>query len=224
MFRYAIATGRAERDITADLKGALASVRGENFPAITDPKRVGDLLRAIDAYEGEPSTMYALRLAPLVFVRPGELRHAEWGEFDLDGTEWRIPAEKTKMGSRHLVPLASQTMGLLEELQSITGQRGYLFPSLRTDTRPISDNTLNAALRRLGFTKEEMTAHGFRALASTRLNELGFPPDVIERQLGHAERNKVRAAYNRAERLVERREMMQDWADHLDLLRKPPSA
>ena len=164
--------------------------------------------------------MQALRLAPLVFVRPGELRAAEWTEIDLDGAEWRIPAERMKMNETHIVPLSTQAIAIIEELHSITGHGRFLFPSLRTNERPISENTLNASLRRLGYSKEEMTAHGFRTIASTQLNELGWSPDVIELQLAHVERNKVRAAYNRAERMAERRKMMQAWADYLDGLRQ----
>ena len=221
IFRYAVATGRAERDITADLRGALAPVVTTNRAAITDPVRVGELLRALDGYQGAPATAAALKLAPLTFVRPGELRGAEWREFDLTGREplWRIPGERMKMGTPHLVPLSRQATAILTELHALTGNGKLLFPSLRTRDRPMSENTLNAALRRLGYAREEMTAHGFRAMASTLLNEQGFPPDVIELQLAHVERNKVRAAYNRAERLAERRKMMQSWSDYLDALR-----
>ena len=176
---------------------------------------------AIDEYRGQGNTWAALRLAPLVFVRPGELRAAEWKEFTLEGEnpEWRIAAERMKMKEEHIVPLSRQAVGILKELQAFTGRGTFLFPSLRTSQRPISDNTLNAALRRLGFSKDEMTTHGFRATASTMLNESGVAPDLIELQLAHAERNKVRAAYNRAQRLAERRQMMQRWADYLDELR-----
>ena len=219
VMRYAIATGRAERDITADLRGALAPVPTQNRAAITDPARVGELLRALDGYQGEPATAAALKLAPLTFVRPGELRGAEWREFDLDAGEWRIPGERMKMGDAHIVPLASQAVAILRDLQPLTGHGKLLFPSLRSRERPMSENTLNAALRRLGYTTEQMTAHGFRAMASTLLNEQGWHPDLIELQLAHAERNKVRAAYNRATRLPERRKMMQAWADYLDALR-----
>jgi integrase len=219
IFRYAIATGRAERDVTADLRGALAPVVTKNHAAITDPARIGELLRAIDGYVGQPATATALRLAPLVFVRPGELRMAEWSEFDLEQAEWRIDAARMKMGELHVVPLSTQVVKLLRQLRPITGDGRYLFPSLRSPNRPISNNTINAALRRLGYSKDEMTAHGFRSTASTLLNEQGFPPDVIELQLAHAERNKVRAAYNKAQRLAERRKMMQAWADYLDRLR-----
>ena len=219
VMRYAIATGRAERDVTADLRGALAPVPTKNRAAITDPGRVGELLRAIDGYQGEPATAAALKLAALTFVRPGELRAAEWREFDLDTAEWRIPGERMKMGEAHIVPLSAQAIEILSELHRLTGNGRFLFPSLRSRDRSMSENTLNAALRRLGYTTEQMTAHGFRAMASTLLNEQSFPSDVIELQLAHAERNKVRAAYNRAQRLPERRKMMQAWADYLDGLR-----
>jgi integrase len=221
VFRYAVQTERAERDPTADLRGALAPVVSEHFATITEPVRIGELLRAIDGYAGHVVTAYALKLAPLVFVRPGELRHAEWTELDLDGHEpqWRIPAEKMKMRAQHLVPLSSQAVALLRELQPVTGRGRYVFPSLRGGFRPMSENTVNAALRRLGYATEEMTGHGFRSLASTCLNEQGYHPDLIELQLAHAERNQVRSAYNKAQRLPERRRMMQAWADYLDGLR-----
>lgn len=223
VFRYAIATGRAERDPTVDLRGALAPIVVKNRAALTHPAKVGELLRAIDGYSGQPSTEFALRLAPLLFVRPGELRGAEWAEIDFSNLEWRLPASRMKMREQHIVPLSRQAVSLLRRLEVFTGSGRYLFPSPRTNTRPISENTVGAALRRLGFTKEEMTAHGFRAMASTLLNEKGFPPDVIELQLAHAERNEVRAAYNRAQRLDERRRMMQEWADYLDELRGGPA-
>ena len=219
ILRYAVATGRADRDVTTDLRGALAPVVATNHPSITDPARIGELLRAIDGYSGQPATETALRLAPLVFVRPGELRMAEWREIDLDASEWRIAATRMKMQEAHIVPLARQAVALLRKLHPITGDGKYVFPSLRTTARPLSDNTINAALRRLGYPKEEMTGHGFRSMASTLLNERGFAPDVIELQLAHSERNKVRAAYNKAQRLKERRKMMQAWADFLDKLR-----
>lgn len=221
IIRYAVATGRATRDPTGDLRGALSAPKAVNRSAITAPLRLGELLLAIDEYRGQGPTWAALRLAPLVFVRPGELRAAEWKEFALEGDhpEWRIPAERMKMKEEHLVPLSRQAVAVLRELNAFTGRGTLLFPSLRTSQRPISDNTLNAALRRLGFSKDEMTAHGFRATASTLLNESGVSPDLIELQLAHAERNKVRAAYNRAQRLAERRQMMQRWADYLDDLR-----
>jgi integrase len=218
IFRYAIATGRAEHDVSADLRGALAPVVTKNRAALTDPVQVGELLRAIEGYRGAPTTGYALKLASRTFVRPGELRYAEWPEIDLDKAEWRIPAARMKMDELHIVPLARQVVEWLRELHAITGRGAFLFPSLQTKLRPISENTVNVALRRLGYTRDEMTGHGFRAMASTLLNEKGWHPDVIELQLAHAERNKVRAAYNRAQRLAERRKMMQEWADYLDEL------
>lgn len=221
VIRYAVSTGRADRDPTQDLRGALAPIIVTNHAAVTEPKKIGELLRAIADYQGQPGTMAALKLAPLTFVRPGELRAAEWSEFDLDGDDpqWRIPGSRMKMGETHLVPLSRQAVAILRELQSITGDGKYLFPSLRSSLRCISDNTVNAALRRLGYSKDEMVGHGFRSMASTCLNEQGWHPDLIELQLAHAERNKVRAAYNRAERLAERRKMMQSWADYLDSLK-----
>lgn len=219
VFRYAIATGRAERDISVDLRGALAPVVTTHHAAITDPAAIGHLLRAIDSYGGQPVTLAALKLAPLMFVRPGELRQAEWSEVNLDAAEWRIPAGRMKMREAHIVPLAYQAIEILRDLHLLTGQSRYVFPSLRSRDRPMSENTVNAALRRLGYGHEEMTGHGFRAMASTCLNEQGWHPDVIELQLAHAERNKVRAAYNRSTRLADRREMMQSWADHIDTLR-----
>jgi integrase len=219
VFRYAIATGRAERDITADLRGALQSVTSRNHASITDPSKIGSLLRAIEGYDGEQTTAAALKLAALTFVRPGELRGAEWSEFDLNGAEWRIPIARMKMGEQHVVPLSTQAVSILQELQTITGKGRFVFPSLLSRDRPMSNNTVNSALRRLGYSKDEMTGHGFRSMASTCLNEQGWHPDLIELQLAHAERNKVRAAYNKAQRLAERREMMQAWADYLDGLR-----
>jgi integrase len=218
VFRYAVATGRAERDPTADLRGALAPVVVRNHPAITEPAKIGELMRSIDGYQGQRATEYALKLLPLVFVRPSELRCAEWQEFDLDHAEWRIPANRM-MRELHIVPLARQAVALLCDLQPLTGTSRYLFPSVRTNERPISNNTLNAALRRLGYTGDEMVSHGFRSMASTCLNEQGWHPDLIELQLAHAERNKVRAVYNRATRLADRRKMMQAWADYIDTLR-----
>jgi integrase len=220
VFRYAVATGRADRDIAADLRGALAPVVTENRAAITDPRRIGQLLRAIDGYQGQPTVMAALKLAPLLFVRPGELRGAEWTELDLEGAEWRIGAERNKMREEHIVPLPTQAVAIFERLHAITGRGRLAFPSLTSRERPISENSVTAALRRMGYAGDEMTWHGFRALASTRLNEIGFAPDVIERQLQHQERNKVRAAYNRSQLLDERRKMMQAWADYLDGLRQ----
>ncbi|MCO4794286.1 MAG: tyrosine-type recombinase/integrase [Bacteriovoracaceae bacterium] len=219
IFRYAIATSRAERDLSTDLKGALTPTRVKHHASITDLNQVGELLRAIDSYTGSSITALALRLSPLLFVRPGELRQAEWLEIDLIGKEWRIPAEKMKMRELHIVPLSKQAISLLNELQPLTGKSKYLFPSIRTITRPMSNNTINASLRRLGYTKEQMTAHGFRSMASTILNEKGWNRDVIERQLAHAERDSVRAAYNYADYIEERKKMMQYWADLLDELK-----
>lgn len=219
IFRYAVATSRAERDITADLRGALTPATTKNHAAVTDPAAIGALLRAIDGYSGQPVTHAALMLAPLVFVRPGELRQAEWSEIDLDVGEWRIPARKMKMRELHIVPLSRQAAEILRSLRQLTGVGQYVFPSLRSKERPMSENTINGALRRLGYSNDEMTGHGFRAMASTCLNEQGWHPDVIELQLAHAERNKVRAAYNRAAHIAERRKMMQSWADYLDLQR-----
>jgi len=196
IFRYAIATGRAERDPAADLRGALPPVSGGHFASITDPAGIGALLRAIDGYEGTLVARCALRFAPLVFVRPGELRQAEWSEFDLDKAEWRIPAERMKARVLHIVPLSSQALAILRELQPFTGSGRYVFPSLRTPARPMSENTINAALRRLGYDGDQMTGHGFRSMASTLLNEQGWNRDAIERQLAHGERDEVRAAYN----------------------------
>ncbi len=221
VFRFGVATGRAERDVMADLRGALAPVVKRHLAAITEPSRIGELLRAIDGYVGQTTTHIALQLAPLVFVRPGELRAAEWREFSLEGREpeWRIPGERMKMGEPHIVPLSTQALALIQELQQVTGHGRFLFPALTTPLRPMSENTINGALRRPGYSSNEMTGHGFRSMASTCLNEQGWHPDLIELQLAHAERNKVQAAYNRAARLAERRKMMQAWADYLDGLR-----
>jgi len=219
VIRYAIATGRAERDPTADLRGALAPVTVTNRAAITEPREVAQLLRALHGYDGHPVVEAALKLAPLVFVRPGELRAAEWSEIDLEAAEWRIAAHRMKMRQQHLVPLARQSVAILRDIHSFTGRGRYVFPSPHTRERPLSDNAITAALRRMGYTGEQMSWHGFRAMASTLLNELGHPPDIIELQLAHQERNEVRAAYNRAQRLEERRKMMQAWADYLDGLR-----
>lgn len=204
----------------ADLRGALAPPMERHHAAITDPRELGGLLRAIDGYAGDASTRAALRLAPLVFVRPGELRHAEWSEIDFDAGEWNIPAHKMKMREPHLVPLSSQAVAILRDLQPLTGHRQYVFPGGRSPKRPLSDNALTAALRRMGFDKETMTAHGFRATARTLLDEvLGWRPDLIEHQLAHAVRDPNGRAYNRTSHLPERRKMMQAWADYLDALR-----
>lgn len=219
VLRYAVVTQRAERDVSTDIRGALTYRSPKNYPAITDPKRLGELLRAIDSYVGQPSVVYALKLAPYLFVRPGELRRARWAEFDLKAALWRIPAERMKAGREHLVPLARQVVSLVKDLEPITGAGEFLFPSLLSSERPISEVAMNAALRRMGVAKDEHCPHGFRSTASTRLNELGFPPSDIELQLAHKERDEVRAAYNRALRLEERTHMMQFWADYLDGLR-----
>ena len=204
-------------------KDNLPDAAKTHFAAITDPQKVGELLRALDSYQGSIETATAIRFAPLVFVRPGELRHAEWSEIDLDAAEWRIPAGKMKRGIAHMVPLSRQAVAILKEIQPLTGGGKYVFPSVRSADRPMSDNTLNAALRRLGYTKEEMTTHGWRSTASTLLNEgingESFRADAIERQLSHMDSDQTRAAYHRAEHLAERRKMMQAWADYLDTLR-----
>jgi integrase len=219
IFRYAIATGRAERDPAADLRGALTPVKSVGLAGIKEPKDIGALLRNIDAYPGE-IVRAGLRMAPYVFVRPGELRRAEWTEFSLEAAEWRIPAARMKMRQQHIVPLAKQVMSILEDLRRFTGDSRYLFPSMRAKTAPISDVTLLAGLRRMGYDSKTMTVHGFRSMASTLLNEQGYNRDWIERQLAHGERNGIRAAYNYAEYLPERRRMMQEWADYLDKLRE----
>jgi integrase len=221
VFRYAIAAslGQCERDPTGDLRGALAPKVVRNHSAITEPRAVGALLRAIDGYDGQPSVTLALKLAPHLFVRPGELRAAEWSEFDTDAKLWRIPATRTKMRTEHLVPLSKQVLKLVEELRAHTGKRRFLFPAVGNSDRFMSENTIGSALRRLGYTGDEMTAHGFRAMASTLLNERGIAPDLIELQLAHRERNNARAAYNRAERIRERIKLMQDWSNYLDKLR-----
>ena len=220
VFRYAIASGHAERDPSTDLRGALKTVKKKHLASITEPQKIGELLRAIKTYEGYYVTKCALQLAPMVFVRPGELRKAEWSEFNFDTCEWRVPAHKMKMRVVHIVPLSNQAIEILRELQALTGDGKYVFPSVRTPTRPMSENTINAGLRRLGYTKEEITGHGFRSMASTILNEQGWNRDAIERQLAHAERNNIRAAYNYAQYLPERKKMMQHWADYLDQLSK----
>ena len=222
IFRYSIATGRATRDTAADLRGALPPVKEKHHASITDPKLIGKLLHNIDGYQGSFVTRCALQISPLVFLRPGELRKAEWVEIDLDKAEWRIPAARMKMNAVHIVPLASQTIAILREIHPLTGLGKYIFPGARTDSRPMSENAVLGALRRMGYSNEEMTGHGFRSMASTLLNELGFNRDAIERQLAHAERDSVRAAYNYAEYLPERQKMMQQWADYLDQLKADP--
>lgn len=221
VFRYAVATARLTSDPSRDLRGALIAPTPKHYGAIIEPKRAGELLRAIDGYEGHVLTKLAMQLAPHVFVRPGELRHAEWDEIDLDGALWTIPATKMKMRKVHLVPLSRQSVEIIRFARAITGPSGYVFPSIRTRTRPMSENTINAGLRRLGFTGDEMTAHGFRAMASTLLNESGkWSADAIERALAHGDEDRVRAAYHRGAHWKERVEMAQWWSDHLDQLRK----
>jgi integrase len=225
IFRYGVATGRATRDPSADLRGALQAVKEKHFASITDTKQLGGLLRAIDSYTGSITVRVALQLQAYVFVRPGELRHAEWSELALesDKKEWRIPAEKMKMKQYvHVVPLSIQAISLFERMKDISGHGRYIFPSARTrsGSRPLSDAALVAALRAMGYSGEEMSAHGFRHTASTLLNESGlWSGDAIERQLAHVDRNRVRAVYNAAEYLPERRRMMQWWADYLDELK-----
>jgi len=220
IFRYAIATDRATHDITLALKGSIPPVKVKHHASITDPKEISALLNIIDGYHGGFITRCALQLSPLFFLRPGELRHAEWSEFNLTGKEWRIPANKMKMDITHIIPLSTQAITIIKELQVLTGNEKYLFPSLRSKTRPMSENTINAALKRLGYTKDDMTGHGFRSMASTLLNEMNYNTDAIERQLAHSEGNKVKAAYNYAEHLGIRREMMQEWSDFLYKLKQ----
>jgi len=215
VFRYAVATGRAERDPSQDLKGALPPVKGTHFAAQTNPQQFAELLRTINSYEGTLTVCCALRLAPLVFVRPGELRHAEWASIDFEKEEWRYIVTKTN--TPHVVPLSTQAMAILQELHPLTGSGRYVFPSARSIHRPMSDNAILAALRRLGVSKEEASGHGFRATARTLLDEvLGVRPDFIEHQLAHAVRDPNGRAYNRTAYLPERKKMMQDWADYLD--------
>ncbi|PLX94056.1 MAG: integrase [Desulfuromonas sp.] len=221
VFRYAIATGRVLSDPTAPLKGALTPVKKQHLAAIIDPKEVAQLLRAIDGYIGAPIVKAALQLQPLVFVRPGELRQAKWDEFDLDNALWSIPAERMKTRQPHLVPLSSQSLLILRDLYPMTRRSEYVFPGYRSNARPLSNNAINAALRRMGYAKDEMTGHGFRAMARTILDEvLKFRPDYIEHQLAHAVRDPNGRAYNRTAHLEERRAMMQAWADYLEALRE----
>ena len=219
IFRYAVITGRAERDPAADIKGAISTYVRKNRAAITDPMEVGKLLLAIDGYHGSFITRNSLLLLSLTFCRPGEVRYAEWSEFDLEDKLWRIPATRMKMSRDHLVPLSPQAIAILEEMRPYSGSRVYVFPSTREGKPVLTHNVYNNALRSMGIPKEAMCPHGFRAMASTLLNERGYPPDVIERQLAHVPNNQVRAAYNRAEYLPERRKMMDEWAEYLDALR-----
>jgi integrase len=219
VFRYAIATGRAERNPAEDLAGALEQPKTKHFASLTDPEQIGELLRALHSYRGSMVTQAALRLAPLVFVRPGELRAAKWADIDLDAGEWRYVTSKTK--TPHIVPLSGQAVQVLAELQPLTRRSEYVFPGVRSASRPMSENTINAALRNLGFDSTAIVGHGFRAMARTVLDEvLGFRPDYIEHQLAHAVRDPLGRAYNRATHLPERRKMMQAWADYLDDLRE----
>lgn len=218
VMRYAITTGRAERDPCPDLKGALPSPRVQHFSAIIDPGKVGPFLNALDEYEGSFIVKCALRLAPLVFVRPGELRQAQWTEINFDRAEWRFFVSKTKID--HLVPLSTQAISILKEIRPLTGHGKYIFPSPRSLNRPLSDNGILSALRRMGFEKDEMSGHGFRAMARTLLaEELHIRPEIIEHQLAHKVPDALGAAYNRTRFIKERVVMMQDWADYLDKLK-----
>lgn len=220
VLRYAVATGRAERDCASDLIGALPPYKKGHRAALTEPKDVAPLLRAIDAYQGTFPVKCALKLAPLLFVRPGELRKAEWAEICFETAEWRIPGDKMKMKNPHIVPLSSQAVAILKDLYPLTGHSMYLFPSPRSPLRPMSDNAILSALRRMGFEKDEMSGHGFRAMARTILDEvLHVRPDFIEHQLAHAVRDPNGRAYNRTAHLAERKKMMQAWADYLDSIK-----
>lgn len=221
VFRFAIANQLAASDPTRDLRGALVSHKTKHHAAILEPKKAGELLRAMDGYEGHPFTKIALQLSALLFVRPGELRQAEWSEIDAEAAVWRIPAGKMKMRAEHAVPLSTQSLALLEQARALTGDGRYIFPSIRTPARPMSENTINGALRRLGYSGDEMTAHGFRAMASTLLNESGkWNPDAIERALAHKDKDAIRGTYHRGAHWAERVEMAQWWSDYLDVLRK----
>jgi len=220
VFRYGIATARCDRDVAADLRGALTTPRTTHHAAITDPQEVGILLKTMDGYTGQAVTRLAMRLSPYLFVRPGELRQAEWSEIDVEKAIWSIPAERMKMRRPHRVPLSRQVLEMIEELREITGHRQHLFPCMGRPRKPMSENGVNQALRRLGYETGEMTAHGFRAMAATLLNEMGrWNPDAIERQLAHQEASSVRRAYARGEYWDERVAMMQHWSDYLDGLR-----
>lgn len=219
VFAFAIERRLLEHNPVGDLRRAVKGPKPTARAAVLQPDDVRRLLLSIEGFQGQPTTLAALRLAPLVFVRPGELRQAEWSEIDLTRAEWNIPAAKMKMRAKHLVPLSKQAMAILKALKPLTGRGKYCFPSVRTPNRPMSENTVNAALRAMGYPKEQMTGHGFRAIASTLLNELGWKGDIIEKQLAHAPQDKVRAAYHRSEYIPERRKMMQAWADHLDELK-----
>ena len=221
VFRFAVATARAERDPAQLLIGALTTPRVKHFAAIIDPDEFGALLRAIEDYQGDPAVVHALKLTPHVFQRPGELRQMEWAEVDFDKAVWKIPIAKMKMRQPHSVPLSRQALAVLKSMRSLSGSGRYVFPSIRTRARPISDNTINAALRRMGYSKEQMTAHGFRTSASSLLNESGkWNPDAIERALAHMVAGSVRRIYNQSAYWTERVEMAQWWSDYMDELRK----
>lgn len=226
IFQYGIAAECVDRNPAEDIKGLLTTVKPSHMPTIKEPYKIGELLRAIDGYSGNFTTLCALRLAPILFVRPGELRHMQWNELDLDNAVWKIPGHKMKMRVDHVVPLPKQAIAILHEIEPVTkflpGSKKYVFPSIRSNDRPMSDNTINAALRRLGYTSDEIVGHGFRAMASTNLHEKGWRSEVKEKQLAHNDKNSVRAAYNHAEHLPERIEMMQHWADYLDSLKNMP--
>lgn len=224
VMRYCVSLGLIDGDPARDLQGALKTAQAKHMAAITDPKEVGGLMRSIDTYMGSAITRAALKIAALTFVRPSELRHAEWSEFDFDRKLWIIPPEKMKGRMRHIVPLSTQAIDVLLELKYFTGQGQYVFPSPRTTKRPMSENAVLSALRRMGYRKEEMTGHGFRSMASTNLYELGWKTEVVEIQLAHKDSNEIRSAYNHAKYLPERIEMMQAWADYLDKLKNqnPP--
>jgi len=219
IFRYAIVSGLAERDPAADLKEALQVPQSKHFAFMKEPKRIGQLLRMIDGYQGTAAVKAAFRLAPLLFVRPNELRNMQWSEINLDEAMWRIPAEKMKMREQHLVPLSRQAVAILKDLSELTSNESYVFPSARKKGQSMSNNAILAALRTMGVPKDEMSGHGFRHMASTLLHEQGWNSDVIERQLAHDERDRSKAAYNHAQHLPERVRMMQAWADYLDKLK-----
>ncbi|MDA8754753.1 integrase arm-type DNA-binding domain-containing protein [Luminiphilus sp.] len=218
VYRYAIASGKAERNIALDIKGALQSVKKQHLAAVTEPKRVGELLKMMDAYSGTLTVQCALKLAPLVFVRPGELRQARWEDIDFETAEWRYTVTKTQ--TEHIVPLSVQAVEILKELHPVTGRWEYVFPNARSRRRPMSNNAILSALRRMEIDKDEMSGHGFRAMARTILDEvLGYRVDIIEHQLAHRVKDPLGRAYNRTSHLAERKDMMQAWADYLDLLR-----
>ena len=219
VFRYAVASGKATRDPTPALKGALAPVQSKRFPAITNPTEVGELLRAIAEYHGDYKTISALKLCAYLFQRPGELRAMEWAEINFETSVWEIPAERMKKRKDHIVPLSRQALAILEELRPLTGRFKYVFPAKTDITKPMNKNTLPHAIHIMGFDNDTMTAHGFRALASTRLYEMGFHSDLIEKQLAHSVGNAVRRAYDRSQHIEQRTTMMQQWADYLDSLR-----